>query len=96
VVSTGGRDRRPFAPAISTGGRIDPALPRAPTAKIVPTRLAGVGHESLPSYDVWPSWLLAVLALLACAEAFLLVRLARPLPVRSPSDAASAADTPAS
>jgi hypothetical protein len=86
VVSTGGREKPLIAPAVSTGGRIHPALPRARTAKIVPTRLAGVGHESLPSYDVWPSWLLAVLALLACAEAFLLVRLARPLPVRSPSE----------
>ena len=38
-----------------------------------------MGHESLPSYDAWPAWLLAVLALLASAEAFLLVCLARPL-----------------
>jgi hypothetical protein len=96
VVSRGGRDRRPFAPAVSTGGRIHPALPRARTPKIVPTRLAEVGHESLPGYDAWPSWLLAVLALLASAEAFLLVRLAQPLPVRSPGSAPSAADTPAS
>lgn len=85
VVSRGGRVRRSFAPVVSSGGRIHPALPRARTAKIVPTRLAEVGHESLPSYDAWPSWLLAVLALLASAEAFLLVRLARPLPVSSPS-----------
>ena len=96
VVSKGGRVRRPFAPAVSRGGRIHPALPRARTATIVPTRLAEVGHESLPSHDAWPSWLLAVLALLACAEAFLLVRLARPPPVRSPSSAPSAADIPAS
>ena len=80
MVSRGGRVRRSFAPAVSRGGRIHPALPRARTARIVPTRLAEVGHESLPSYDAWPSWLLAVLALLASAEAFLLVRLARPLP----------------
>jgi hypothetical protein len=77
--------RRPFAPAVSTGGRIHPALPRGGIAKIVPTRLAEVGLESLPSYDAWPSWLLALLALLASAEVFLLVRLARPLPVTSPS-----------
>jgi hypothetical protein len=94
VVSRGGRERRPFAPFVSTGGRIHPALPRARTAKIVATRLAVVGgHEPLPSYDAWPSWLLAVLALLAFTEAFLLVHLARPLPVRSPSSAPSAADT---
>jgi hypothetical protein len=96
VVSRGGRKRRPVAPAVSRGGRIQPALPRVRTAEIVPTRLAEVGHESLPSYDAWPSWLLAVLALLASAEAFLLVRLARPVPVRSLSIAASAADIPAS
>lgn len=92
----GGRVRRPFAPAISRGGRIHPALPRARSAEIVPTRLAEVGHESLPSHDAWPSWLLAVLALLASAESFLLVRLARPLRVRSPSSAPSAAHIPAS
>jgi hypothetical protein len=97
VVSRGGRGRRPFAPALSTGGRIHPALPRGGTATIVPTRLAEVsGHEALPSYDAWPSWLLAALALLASAEAFLLVRLARPLPVRSASSAPSAAHTPSS
>ena len=79
VVSTGGRKKPPITPAVSTGGRIHPALPRARIARIVPTRLAEVGHESLPSYDAWPSWLLAVLALLASAEAFLLVCLARPL-----------------
>jgi hypothetical protein len=38
-----------------------------------------VGYEPLPGYRASPSWLLAVLALLASAEAFLLVRLARPL-----------------
>ena len=96
VVSRGGRVRRPFAPAVSRGGHIHPALPRARSAEIVPTRLAEVGHESLPSHDAWPSWLLAVLALLASAEAFLLVRLARPLRVRSPSSAPSAAHIPAS
>ena len=83
--------RRSFAPAVSRGGRIHPALPRGGAAKIVPTRLAEVGLESLPSYDAWPSWLLAVLALLASAEAFLLVRLARPRPVTSPA-APSAAE----
>jgi hypothetical protein len=96
VVSRGGRHRRPLAPAVSRGGRVHPALPRARTAEIVPTRLAEVGRESLPSDDAWPAWLLAVLALLASAEAFLLVRLARRLPARSPSSAASAADIPAS
>jgi hypothetical protein len=95
VVSRGGRDRRPFTPAVSRGGRVHPALPHAPTVKIVPTRLAEVGHESLPSNEAWPSWLLAVLALLASAEAFLVVRLARPLPVRSPSSAPNAAEIPA-
>jgi hypothetical protein len=96
VVSTGGRERLPIAPAVSTGGRIHPALPRARTTRIVPTRLGEVGDESLPSYDAWPSWLLAVLTLLASAEAFLLVRLARPQPSRNSSSAASAADTPTS
>ena len=90
VVSRGGRDRRPFAPAVSAGGRIHPALPRTQSAKIVPTRLAEVGHESLPSDDAWPSWLLAVLALLASAEAFLLVRLARPLRVTRDAPAVAA------
>jgi hypothetical protein len=96
VVSRGGHVRRPFAPAVSRGGHIHPALPRARSAEIVPTRLAEVGHESLPSHDAWPSWLLAVLALLASAESFLLVRLARPLRVPSPSSAPSAAHIPAS
>jgi hypothetical protein len=96
VVSRGGREKPRIAPAVSTGGRIHPALPRARTAKIVPTRLAVVGQEYLPSYEVWPSWLLAVLALLACVEAFLLVGLARPLRVRSPGSAPGAANTPTS
>jgi hypothetical protein len=85
VVSTGGRKKPPFAPAVSRGGRTHPALPRARIAEIVPTRLSEAGKEALRSYEVWPSWLLAVLALLASAEAFLLLRLARSLPVGSPA-----------
>ena len=85
MVSTGGRKKPPFAPAVSRGGRIHPALLRARIAEIVPTRLAEAGKEALPSYEAWPSWLLAVLALLASAEAFLLLRLARALPVGSPA-----------
>jgi hypothetical protein len=97
LVSKGGRKRPSIAPAGSTGGRIHPVLQRARTAKIVPTRLAVVGaRESLPSYDAWPSWLLAVLAFLASAETFLLVRLAWPLRVRSPGSAPSAAAIPES
>ena len=91
---TGGLEGRARSAAVRARhqqrGRIHPALPRARSAEIVPTRLAEVGHESLPSHDAWPSWV-AVLALLASAESFLLVRLARPLRVRSPSSAPSAA-----
>jgi hypothetical protein len=44
---------------------------------IFPTRLASVGHDSLPSYETWPSWVLGAFTFLASAEAFLLVRLGR-------------------
>ena len=41
------------------------------------TRLAVVGlHEALPSSEAWPDWLLAAIAIMASAEAFLLTRLA--------------------
>jgi hypothetical protein len=71
-----------------SGGRVSPpaviaVVPRTRTslpsqiARLFPTHLAGVGHDALPSYDTWPSWVLASFTLLASAEAFLLVRLAR-------------------
>jgi outer membrane biosynthesis protein TonB len=75
-------------PAAAAGGRARPApasvvrstrtrsLP-SQIAQLFPTRLAGVGHDSLPSYETWPSWVLGTFTLLASAEAFLLVRLAR-------------------
>jgi hypothetical protein len=44
---------------------------------IFPTRLASVGHDSLPNYETWPSWVLGAFTFLASAEAFLLVRLGR-------------------
>jgi hypothetical protein len=83
-------DRTP-APVVSSGGRDQPSLPLAARktrskpgtslpsqiAELFPTRLAQVGHESLPNYETWPSWVLGAFTLLASAEAFLLVRLAR-------------------
>ncbi len=41
--------------------------------RLLPTPLAFVGlHEALPSPEAWPDWLLATIAILASAEAFLL------------------------
>ena len=41
------------------------------------TPLAFVGlHDALPTPEAWPDWLLATIAILASAEAFLLTRLA--------------------
>jgi hypothetical protein len=46
-------------------------------ARLLPTPLALVGlHEALPSSEAWPDWLLAAIAIMASAEAFLLTRLA--------------------
>jgi hypothetical protein len=69
--------------ATLTGGRKEPPSPPqkivkpANSVKLFPTRLSSVGDEALPSYDAWPSWVLGAFTLLASAEAFLLVRLAR-------------------
>ena len=80
-----------LAPVLVSGGRQQPAvvtvlrqtrakpitsLP-SQIAELFPTRLSEVGQESLPNYDTWPSWVLGAFTLLASAEAFLLVRLAR-------------------
>ena len=44
----------------------------------MPTPLGLVGlHESLPSYQAYPTWLLGLFTLLATAEAFLLTHLVR-------------------
>jgi hypothetical protein len=77
----------PVTPVPASGGREQaspgPLVPKAPRSKaspiskLFPTHLAQVAHESLPSYDTWPSWVLGAFTLLASAEAFLLVRLAR-------------------
>jgi hypothetical protein len=77
VSVSGGRDQPVLAPVAVTGGRLKAASLPARIAELFPTRLAEVGDDSLPSYDSWPSWVLAAFTLLASAEAFLLVRLAR-------------------
>jgi hypothetical protein len=71
----GGRERDWVAP--SGGGRDASAL--AATTAILPTPLDLVGAgESLPAHDnALPSWKIVLLNLLACAEAFVLVRLVR-------------------
>jgi hypothetical protein len=73
--ASGGRTQPAHGPAASPGGRDDDSLSNR--LALLPTKLAQVGHESLPSYDTWPSWVLGAITLLASAEAFLLVRLAR-------------------
>jgi hypothetical protein len=74
-VAQGGRAQTPLAR--SKGGRSAPALAAAPA--IAPTPLGVVGaDEPLPVYsDAWPSWVLALLMLLALAEAYVLVHLVR-------------------
>jgi hypothetical protein len=73
--SQGGRER--LWRVLSSGGRATPAL--AATGAIVPTPL-GIASASEPlsvaSYG-WPAWKVVLLTLLAVAEAFVLVRLAR-------------------
>jgi hypothetical protein len=86
VLSSGGRDAS-FTPARSAGGR-EPASQSA-LARFLPTPLAFVqAHESMPSYGTWPPWLLAMFALLASAEAFLLTRIVRGGHVEEPIDPA--------
>jgi hypothetical protein len=77
VLASGGREQPTLGPVVrTTRAKPGTSLP-SQIAKLFPTRLAQVGHESLPSYDTWPSWVLGAFTLLASAEAFLLVRLAR-------------------
>jgi hypothetical protein len=76
-ITSGGRVQPAVPPATLTGGRTEPASLPAKIVELFPTRLSSVGDEALPSYDAWPSWVLGAFTLLASAEAFLLVRLAR-------------------
>jgi hypothetical protein len=75
VIASGGREAPASAPVVRTT-RHRSSLPSR-IARLFPTRLAAVGHDPVPSYDTWPSWVLGAFTLLATAEAFLLVRLAR-------------------
>jgi hypothetical protein len=55
--------------------------------RLFPTKLAVVGlHDALPSPEAWPDWLLATIAILASAEAFLLTRLAGSRHFMEPSE----------
>jgi hypothetical protein len=87
AASAGGR-AQVVVPVTTSGGHADeeatsaPAVtpataPVAPTPELFPTKLVAVGREPVPSYDAWPSWVLAVLTVLISAEAFLVVRLSR-------------------
>jgi hypothetical protein len=63
--------------AISAGGRADAERLTALIPPLWPAPLAIAGlDETLPSRDAWPDWLLALIAVTASAEAFLLTRLA--------------------
>jgi hypothetical protein len=76
VRSSGGR-AVPRSPLVTTGGHRLASL-QGRLAEFLPTPLALAGiDESLPHSDAWPAWVLTMLTLLASAEAFLLVRLAR-------------------
>jgi hypothetical protein len=84
AASSGGRAEAPV-PVTTTGGHADEEpvatpLPTPPARKLVPTKLVAVGHEPVPTYDAWPSWVLALLTVLISAEAFLVVRLSRSRP----------------
>jgi hypothetical protein len=66
----GGRD-------LSAVQVLEDTVVRSSVARLFPTPLALVGlHEAIPSPEAWPDWLLATIAILASAEAFLLTRLA--------------------
>lgn len=76
VSASGGRRQPAVAPFPATGGRhASASLPAI--VELFPTKLADVGNDSLPAYGSWPSWVLGAFTLLASAEAFLLVRIAR-------------------
>ena len=80
----------PPTPAGSAGGREEPAVVTPPSTsghapsvsvvtnivELMPTPLA-IASDSLPATEAWPPWVLSLFTLLATAEAFLLVRIAR-------------------
>jgi hypothetical protein len=78
AASTARRQQVKVRAAISAGGRAEAErLQAAIPPALWPAPLAIVGiHEALPSRDAWPDWLLALIAVTASAEAFLLTRLA--------------------
>jgi hypothetical protein len=78
TASTARRQQVKVRAAISAGGRAEvERLQAAIPPALWPAPLAIVGiHEALPSRDAWPDWLLALIAVTASAEAFLLTRLA--------------------
>jgi hypothetical protein len=76
------RRQAPPQPVQSSGGRAAPSPPpvtavKPHTTSLMPTPLSFVGRDALPSYDSWPSWMLAMFTLAASIEAFLLTRLVR-------------------
>jgi len=77
VSTSGGREQPVLPPVAAGGGRHASASLPARIVELFPTKLAEVGNDSLPAYSSWPSWVLAAFTLLASAEAFLLVRIAR-------------------
>jgi hypothetical protein len=79
AVSQGGREQ-PHLVRSASGGRAAPALPAV--AVLVPTPLGVVGaDEPLPVLrDAWPPWMLALITLLAFAEAAVLALLVRSSP----------------
>jgi hypothetical protein len=76
VTSRGGRER--IRRVISSGGRETPA-PAPPAAGLMPTPLGFAASDESPplASSASPPWKISVLTLLAGAEAFLLVHLAR-------------------
>jgi hypothetical protein len=74
VLASGGRQQPSLGPVVP---HVRSKTTASQISRLFPTHLAQVAHESLPNYDTWPSWVLGAFTLLASAEAFLLVRLAR-------------------
>jgi hypothetical protein len=92
ALSEGGREL-PVAPESSEGGRDASASRRSVLATVMPVPLGLVGlHEALPAYQTYPSWLLALFALMATAEAFLLTHLLRTRRADAAAAAAEAQD----
>jgi len=94
-VTPSATSRKPAAPALSLGGREQPALAGSgggraaavlpPVAVLAPTHL-GVVSANEPRRvlgDAWPRWMFALLALLALAEAGILAQLVRSSPARA-------------